>query len=302
MVLCFGGNNTAGPIDVAPALLAQPGSGWKGDFDSETFVATCVTGDRTHALKAEGADASEDGTGRGNPIVIQHKAVKDPLAGRWYVHDSNENEAFFVPDDQLEAFLRSPDGEACCTDVTSRMQQMIALKTHRATSKDDAEIWKLAGESAVAPTLTSRQQDYDDGQTQVVAFTGDGQTADPITASEGKCYSNEGGSFRMHNVVQQPQQPVAWDTYNQDINGEVTHPIRDGNSEGTPALLYAGRVRRLTPDECEILQGMKPGHTAIPYKGKPAADGPRYKAIGNSMAVPVMRWIGRRIYAAMEKA
>jgi DNA (cytosine-5)-methyltransferase 1 len=115
---CFGGNRTSGSIDVAPALLAQPGSGWRGDFESEVFCVTgdrthavftphhaehagrgvdyredncspalrgpngtsyplvvssgtpvCVTGDRTHALRAEGAGASEDGTGRGTPIV-----------------------------------------------------------------------------------------------------------------------------------------------------------------------------------------------------------------------------------------
>lgn len=54
-------------------------------------------------------------------------------------------------------------------------------------------------------------------------------------------------------------------------------------------------VRRLTPEECEALQGFSRGYTAIPYRGKPAADGPRYKALGNSMAVPVMAWIGQRI-------
>ena len=57
-------------------------------------------------------------------------------------------------------------------------------------------------------------------------------------------------------------------------------------------------VRRLTPRECERLQGMPDDWTRVPYRGKPAEDcpdGPRYKAIGNSMAVPVMRWIGERI-------
>jgi DNA (cytosine-5)-methyltransferase 1 len=43
------------------------------------------------------------------------------------------------------------------------------------------------------------------------------------------------------------------------------------------------------------LQGFPDDYTLIPHRGKPAADGPRYRAIGNSMAVPVMRWIGRRI-------
>jgi len=54
-------------------------------------------------------------------------------------------------------------------------------------------------------------------------------------------------------------------------------------------------VRRLTPEECEKLQGYEPGYTAIEYRGKPAADGPRYKALGNSMAVPVLSWILGRI-------
>ncbi len=56
-------------------------------------------------------------------------------------------------------------------------------------------------------------------------------------------------------------------------------------------------VRRLTPIEWERLQGFPDDYTLVPYRGKPAKDGPRYKAIGNSMPVPVMAWIGRRIEA-----
>jgi DNA (cytosine-5)-methyltransferase 1 len=62
------------------------------------------------------------------------------------------------------------------------------------------------------------------------------------------------------------------------------------------------QVRRLTVEECEFLQGFPRGYTAIPWRGKPAdqcPDGPRYKAIGNSKAVPVVRWIGERIKAAL---
>ncbi len=55
------------------------------------------------------------------------------------------------------------------------------------------------------------------------------------------------------------------------------------------------QVRRLTPLECERLQGFPDEYTNVPYLRKPAADGPRYKALGNSMAVPPMRWIGERI-------
>jgi DNA (cytosine-5)-methyltransferase 1 len=67
--------------------------------------------------------------------------------------------------------------------------------------------------------------------------------------------------------------------------------------QGYPAALQGSAVRRLTPRECERLQGFPDDYTAVPYRGKPAADGPRYKALGNSMAVPVMRWIGERIAA-----
>jgi len=62
-----------------------------------------------------------------------------------------------------------------------------------------------------------------------------------------------------------------------------------------PGVMKASAVRRLTPTECERLQGFPDGYTLIPYRGKPASDGPRYKALGNSMAVPVMGWIGKRI-------
>ena len=56
-------------------------------------------------------------------------------------------------------------------------------------------------------------------------------------------------------------------------------------------------VRRLTPRECERLQGFPDDYTLVEYRGKTASDGPRYKALGNSMAVPVMRWLGERIAA-----
>lgn len=65
-----------------------------------------------------------------------------------------------------------------------------------------------------------------------------------------------------------------------------------------PAVQYGVNIRRLMPVECERLQGFPDHYTQIPYRGKSAEncpDGPRYKAIGNSMAVPVMRWIGERI-------
>lgn len=136
-----------------------------------------------------------------------------------------------------------------------------------------------------------------------------------------------------------PLVPVAFDTYNQTVTGDTTQTLcsrgdtPSGNAHLVPAIAFTTEqtpkfsdnsaltltkqsptgggqpqcvmnqagVRRLTPRECERLQGFPDDYTAIPYRGKIAADGPRYKALGNSMAVPVMRKIGERI-AAIENA
>lgn len=71
------------------------------------------------------------------------------------------------------------------------------------------------------------------------------------------------------------------------------------NNGGENAVLTDLAVRRLTPVEAERLQGFPDSHTDVPYRNKPAADGPRYKAVGNSMAVPCMAWIGSRLTAFM---
>jgi site-specific DNA-cytosine methylase len=65
------------------------------------------------------------------------------------------------------------------------------------------------------------------------------------------------------------------------------------------AVSFNKIVRRLTPRECERLQGFPDDYTLIPYKGKEASDAVRYHALGNSWAVPVVRWIGQRIVKIM---
>ena len=69
-------------------------------------------------------------------------------------------------------------------------------------------------------------------------------------------------------------------------------------------MMNEARVRKLTPRECERLQGFPDDYTKIPYRGKSAEDcpdSPRYKAIGNSWAVPCVNWIGKRIQKELEK-
>lgn len=83
-----------------------------------------------------------------------------------------------------------------------------------------------------------------------------------------------------------------------DVCGAVT-ASRSGKQVQGVAQGYA--VRRLTPTEFERLQGFPDGWTKVPYRGKTAdecPDTPRYRAVGNSMAVPVMRWIGERMELA----
>ena len=92
--------------------------------------------------------------------------------------------------------------------------------------------------------------------------------------------------------------PVAFGWQNAAAQGmpvDTIAPTLDKSKH--PATATATAVRRLMPLECERLQGFADGHTAIIWRGKPAADGPRYKALGNSWAVNCARWLGRRIEA-----
>jgi DNA (cytosine-5)-methyltransferase 1 len=92
--------------------------------------------------------------------------------------------------------------------------------------------------------------------------------------------------------------------FNQGENAQYEPRIEQGETmsslvaKGPHAVSHTMAIRRLTPTECERLQGFPDEWTKIPYRNKPeevCPDGPRYKACGNSMAVPVMRWIGQRI-------
>ena len=102
-----------------------------------------------------------------------------------------------------------------------------------------------------------------------------------------------GGSSRSYVAFAQNQRN---EVRAMDVAGALA--AKRGTKQQT--YIADSAVRRLTPRECERLQGFPDDFSLVPYRNKPAADGPRYKAIGNSMAVPVMRWIGERI-AAVER-
>ncbi len=336
--MAFGGNRTSGSIDVTPALLAQPGSGWKGDFESETFI--------THALRGEGFDASEDGTGRGTPLVPvgipqtyakTHKPASTTDAEGWSPVEASPTITHWFRD-------RSDTG----TDVA--VVQSIGVTLHGTDGTQSVASFTDLSSSLRAriPSGVENSTTTAVLQPVVQSFTSDGVVADPISANEGRTYTHEGTTFRLHNCVGMPevqakdvvalqdvrdvnkaQNGRGWnddgaaytvDTHatqgvavafqergrehgrELEIGGDVAYALTAPNGGGraqernlmTPAM----QVRRLTPRECERLQGFPDDYTAIPWRGKPASecpDGPRYKALGNSWAVPVVRWIGARI-------
>lgn len=174
MLVAFGGNNRTGPVDVATACNAHGGPHGRLDFESETFVA--------HALRAEGFDASEDGTGRGIPLV--------PIA-------------------------------------------------------------------------------FDTTQ---------------ITSADNRCNPQPGDP--CHPIPAHGHAPAI----------AMADPRGCAEGVGIRSAQETWRVRRLTPLECERLQGFPDGYTDVPYRRRNATpDGPRYKALGNSKASNCVEWLGRRI-------
>jgi DNA (cytosine-5)-methyltransferase 1 len=197
----------------------------------------------------------------------------------------------------------------------------IAFKANISTPScghDVSETLQAENQCAVATPIDLRQ-----------ASRGDRMTNNRATGSGGPPGSGVGRSGDPAFTVSERGQAVSFDAFNQDLNDNVTQSLRSSAGGGAydRCVMYDGynqianedispsvrigrdsgdclvlpmAVRRLTPRECERLQGFPDDYTAITYRNKPACDGPRYKALGNSMAVPVMRWIGERISMVSE--
>lgn len=128
-----------------------------------------------------------------------------------------------------------------------------------------------------------------------------GDLAPTLRAMNHKDSSPNGGG-QVAVVIFDETQITSPDNRSNPKAGDPSHPLTEKGRPPTMAAALA--VRRLTPVECERLQGFPDFWTQIPYRGKPSTncpDGPRYKAIGNSMAVPVMAWIGKRIAVELSK-
>ena len=157
---------------------------------------------------------------------------------------------------------------------------------------------KIAG--ALAASAGMKQTNYIQLAIPINTMTVQGRPSDDLNPRMGLGIGEPGDpcptitSAHSHAVAQ----PIPFDTtqitspynYSNPQSGDPCHPLATGAHP--PSVATSMAVRRLTPTECERLQGFPDGYTNIKDK---CPDGPRYKALGNSMAVPVMKWIGERI-------
>ena len=177
------------------------------------------------------------------------------------------------------------------------MQSVHYRKSRRAQSSEDYETW-------VPDEATNTLNCFDVGDIRAVDVVMQPIGVPDVMAT---LLSSTAGISRPGNAVTEHETyiPMAYVggidfENNAHTMEEPTGPLLKGSPTGgghpLPAIASAMQVRRLTPTECERLQGFPDSYTNIPWrKAQKSPDGPRYKALGNSMAVPVMRWIGERI-------
>lgn len=236
----------------APTISARTkgGGGLGTDFD-------CDGGPIASTLKGEGFDASEDGTGRGTPIVPVDvagtmKACRD--SGGWSNSADHAAAGYMIP---------------------------VAIQERAVSENPNAGPQGKGWQEGVGYTLEARQH------VQAVAFDmrGHAAEAEPFVMMERGRADGRSLEYRQDGTA-----------------NAILTPNGGRGGFGIGAIAAPWAVRRLMPVECARLQGFPDDHTAITYRGKPAADGPQYKAYGNSMAVPVVRWIMDRMRISMEAA
>lgn len=238
---CVSGNTPKGRktgTDITGTLSSRTSGGGGRGTDFE-----CDGGLIAHTLRGEGYDASEDGTGRGTPLV---PVTVSSLTTKPYAdNESQEDKLIVMAHGQAGAEVIAGQ----CRTLTCNHEAPILF-----SCKDYG-----ADAGPISPTL------------RAMGHSGS--------------HANAGG-----------QVAIAFDARQSDViqYGTKTGPLdTNGFSFGIHQPRRA--VRRLTPRECERLQGFPDDYTLITYRKKPAADGPRYKSISNSIAIPDLRWIGQRI-------
>jgi DNA (cytosine-5)-methyltransferase 1 len=267
---------------------------------SESLVVDEVA----HTLRAEGFDASEDGTGRGVPLVVDdpNGGTVSTLLGSGAGAErpagvASETDFLVIDEAGPIAFSSKDDGGDATEDASPTLRAMEFDKSHANAGGQIAVAYTTRD---VSPTLTEnygKQQDSTDsnlGPNVVVeAYQCHGGSVGPMGTIRAGNGDVTGG------VPFVPVDATDPDLLAFNVRQDPTHgPVADalGTKDRGHGISQRGSaVRRLTPIECERLQGFPDRWTAITYRKKAASDGPRYRALGNSMAVPVMAWLGQRI-------
>lgn len=295
-------------------------NGW-GIQEEVTHTLDCAQGvavaHTTHTLRGEGFDASEDGTGRGTPLVPVHipevagtmMACKD--SGGWSNSADHAAAGYMVPvaayafaeNSRHELRLEGGDGSrtgALSTGGGKPGQGVpcvaIAFPANLSATQHASTENLSPALGAVNPTAVA------------FAIQAGAMRTNPLSGPDGigvqadHAYTLEArAEVQAVAVALRGREGGA----TAELGDEVQNCLRASSGGGDkPHVLTAMQVRRLTPTEAERLMGFPDGYTAIPWRKKPASecpDGPRYRALGNSWAVPNVRWIGERIDAAVRR-
>lgn len=252
-----GGGGLGTDFDLDGGLIARPLLGKANSSHDET-LETYVT----HSLSAR-HDSSPDGSGHGTPIIpIQGATGGDK--GQNGIGIGGESMFTITSRDQYAIYDMRGNGDGNTSPTLSRS----------AAGDRPNDFAPMIFESRVARNGRGAPSEIAPALKAQAGRTGKGDSAPIVFSSK-----DHGGDA-----------------------GETSPTLRAGahsnshpNAGVPPAVTQGAAVRRLTPRECERLQGFPDDYTLVPNRGRAAADGPRYKAIGNSMAVPVMAWLGRRI-------
>lgn len=289
----FPGTDAACSGYVTPVTFDRQSSGEYGEAPIASTVSArdykSASDLIAHTLRGEGFDASEDGTGRGTPLV----AVSVALRGR---HGGATAEM----------------GDDCAFTVRASGGGGDKPYVLAFTSKDHG-----ADAGEIAPTLRAMNHtnSHANGGGQIAIAIQDVSARDKN--QNGKGWTDEGLSYTIAAqgvqgvgiTIHGTDKTVSVASYT-DLAGALrARPPGGIENSSTTVIgteLTAGmQVRRLTPMECERLQGFPDAYTLIPWRNKSldeCPDGPRYKALGNSMAVPVIRWLGNRIQYYVKSA
>ena len=303
-----------GETDVIASVTSKwaKGSGGPSGDECQNLIA--------HTLRAEGHDAGEDGTGRGTPLVAVHdmRGNGDGETVPTLTGDHLNRATDYTP---CVAFSAGNSGKAYGIGAEVEMSpplraansgtNQVPSVAFQQNTRDEVRL--IAGDGQIAGAIaaeagdpchplaagadapliaashttttgdhyvTTQETNASSPDAQVVHWAqGGGEVEDNLS---GALRANAEHSYQFVRLA--PSLTATNDPSRSPQSSEVTQQVASVHAS-------TSTVRRLTVEECESLQGLPRGYTGVQHRGKPAADGPRYKALGSSMAVPCVEFI-----------